>query len=110
MWRAQSGLLDLARSNPEILLAKLADRSCPARDAIAVALADAGEARAIPALVDLYRASGTPAERRAAALALGKLAGEARKPRLDATDIERERDADRLLAWYRTTGGTDAKR
>ncbi len=110
VWRAQSGLLDLARSNPEILLARLRDPACPARDAIAVALADADEKRAIPALIDLYRTPRTPAERRAATLALGRLAGADRQPRFDATPVERERDADRLLAWYQTGGGTDAPR
>lgn len=110
VWRAQSGLLDLARAHPEIVLTRLADPKCPARDALALALADAKEMRAIPALVELYRAPRTPAERRAATVALGRLAGEDRKPRFDATDLERARDADRLLAWYRTTGATDAKR
>lgn len=106
VWRAQSGLLDLARSHPDALLAALADPACLSRDAVAVALADAGERRAIPALVEIYRSPTNLAEGRAASLALGRLAGSERRPRDDATDADRARDADRLLTWYRTTGGT----
>lgn len=108
VWRAQNGLLELARTRPEALLRALADPGCPARDALAVALADAGERRAVPGLVELYRAPRTAAERRAAAVALGRLAGVDRQPRLDATEAERARDAARLLAWYQASGGADA--
>lgn len=110
VWRAQSGLLELARTHPEALEAELARPACPARDAVAVALADAGVVRALPALVGLYRDARTPAERRAAAAAIARLAGEDRRPRLDATPAERERDAAKVLAWYRTSGGLDEKR
>lgn len=110
VWRAQSGLLELARARPEVLEAKLADPACPARDALAVALADAGSARSVPALVELYRTARTPGELRAAALAVGRLAGEDRRPRVDATPAERERDAARILDWYRTSGGADERR
>ncbi len=110
VWRAQSGLLELARSHPDVLEAKLSDASCPARDALAVALADARSTRSVPALVGLYRTAVTPAELRAAAFAIGRLAGEERRPRVDATPAERERDAEKVLAWYRTSGGSDEKR
>lgn len=108
VWRAQSGLLDLARTQPDALIGVLGDAAYPARDAVAIALADAGEKRSVPALVELYRAPRTPVERRAASLALGRLAGEERRPRVDATDAERARDVERLLAWYRESGGRDA--
>ena len=110
VWRAQSGLLELARAHPEVLEAKLADPGCPARDAIAVALADARATRSVPALVALYLGAGTVAERRAASVSIARLAGEDRRPRVDATPAERERDAARVLAWYRTSGGTDERR
>ena len=110
VWRAQNGLLELARTHPEILERALADASWLSRDAIAIALADARSVRSIPSLVGLYREARSGAERRSAALALGRLVGDDRRPRLDPTAEERERDSERVLAWFRANGGGDARR
>ena len=108
--KAQNELLDMAAKDPDLLLARLG-RPGPGRDVIAVALSFAHERRAVPALVALYRGPSSPVERRAAAAALARLAGNDLAPRPDASDDERAKDAARLSAWYREKGGAaDATR
>ena len=101
---AQADLLDLARRDPDLLIARL-EKPGPGRDALAVALSEAGVERAVPALIDLYRRPADLAERRAAAQALARLAGESRRPRVDATEADLAHDAERLETWWRETGG-----
>ena len=108
--KAQNGLLDLARQDPTPLLARLS-RTGPGRDAIAIALASAGERRAVPMLLDLYRTSASAVERRAAASALARLAGRDLAPHADGSPDERSADATRTAAWFEENGGTpDAHR
>ena len=102
--RAQAGLLELARHDPDRLIVRLG-RPGPGRDAIALALAQARVLRAVPALLELYRRPADVAERRAAAEALATLAGERQRPRVDATEADLAADAGRLEAWWQTTGG-----
>ncbi len=96
----QARLVELARSSPQVLVRRLATPG-PGRDAIAIALGEAGEREAVPALLALYRAPDAPRERRAAALALGRLAGDDLRPREEGTTEEIERDAARIDAWWR---------
>ena len=108
--KAQNGLLDIARKDPAPLLARL-KRPAPGRDVIAVTLANAGLRPAVPALLDLYRTAPRPDERRAAAAALGRLAGENLQPRAEGSPVERERDAQLVESWYRRLeASNDAKR
>lgn len=106
----QARLVELARASPQVLTTRLATPS-PGRDAIAIALGEAGDRAAVPALLALYRAPDTPHERRAAALALGRLAGDDLRPRAEGTPEEIERDAARIDAWWRAgKEAVDAKR
>lgn len=95
----QARLVSLARTAPGLLVARLASPGT-GRDAIAVALGDAGRIEAVPALLALYRGPGSPRERRAAALALGRLAGDDLRPRAEGGPDEVEADARRIDAWW----------
>ncbi len=100
--KAQARLLDLARTQPDLLLARL-DRGGRGAEAIAVALAMAGERRAVPPLLARYRNARTPDERRVAAEALGAT----RRRRAPArvcrdSNAEIQRDADAIERWYRS--------
>jgi hypothetical protein len=98
--RAEGRLADLARREPDRVIARL-ERGGAGADALAVALGLAGVRRAVPTLVRRYRAAATPEERRGPAEALGLLAGEALRPRLRGTDAEIARDADAIVRWWR---------
>jgi hypothetical protein len=98
--KAQSRLLEIARSDPGSLEERLR-RPGPARDVVAVALANADDRAAVPALLALYRTATSREERRAAATAIGRLAGEEVRPRASGPDEELERDAQRVDAWIR---------
>ncbi len=107
----QARLVELARSAPEVLLARLAMPGA-GRDALAVALGDAGRREAVPTLLALYRSPDTPRERRAAALALGRLAGDDLRPRAEGSAEDVQRDAARIEAWWAQVRkeAADAKR
>jgi len=106
----QARLVELARSSPRVLVTRLSTPG-PGRDAIAIALGEAGEREAVPALLALYRAPGAPRERRGAALALGRLAGDDLRPRAEGSTEEVERDAARIEAWWHAgKEAVDAKR
>lgn len=106
--KAQGRLLDLARSDPGVLLARL-EKGGRGTEAIAVALAMAGEARAVPPLLRRYRTARTPEERRVAAEALTLIAGEERRPRLRGAPREIARDADEVETWYGTYAGGERR-
>ena len=97
--KAQGRLLDLARVNPDRLLVRL-DRGGRGVEAVAVALAMAGEMRAVEPLLERYRKGRTPHERRVAAEALGVLVGEERRPRPQGRPDEIQRDAQIIENWY----------
>lgn len=107
--RAQRRLQVLARSEPELLLRRL-DRGGPGAEAVAVALAQARELRAVPPLLARYRHARTEAERRIAAEALALFAGEDRRPRVQGTDDEIERDARAIEIWLARAGKTEDDR
>jgi hypothetical protein len=96
--KAQSRLLDLARRSPETLLGHL-ERGEPGAEVVAVALALAGERRAGRPLLQRYRAARSDAERRAAAEALGLLAGQGRRPRVRGSAADLEKDALVVERW-----------
>jgi hypothetical protein len=100
--KAQSRLLDLARSEPDVMLARLAAGGRGA-EAIAVALALAGERRAVLPLLARYRGARNDQERRVAAEALARLVGEERRPRLQGSAQDIEQDAQEILEWYQGT-------
>lgn len=106
----QARLVELGRTSPGMLVGRLASPG-PGRDALALALAEAGRTEAVPALLGLYRAPARPRERRAAALALRRLTGDAASPREEGTPEEIEADAARVEAWGRARDeAVDAKR
>jgi hypothetical protein len=101
--KAQARLLDLARAEPELMLRRL-DRGGQGVEAVALALAMAGETRVVPPLLARYRHARTPHERRVAAEALGAIAGEENRPRPSGLEPEIQRDADAVERWYRSLG------
>jgi hypothetical protein len=105
---ARAALLEAARGDPTPLLERLG-REGPGRDALATALGEARVERAVPPLLALYRGPKTPAERKAASAALGAIAGDALRPRVEGTDEEREADAARVEEWYATRRPADAR-
>ncbi|MDJ0973824.1 MAG: hypothetical protein QNJ98_05145 [Planctomycetota bacterium] len=107
--KAQSRLLDMARTKPDVLIARLAGGG-PGMDAIAVALAQANVLEAVPVLLDIYTGRRTDFERRAAAEALTMLAGESRRPRARGTTREYVQDAEVIRAWYREQQALAAER
>lgn len=112
--KAQNGLLELAHEEPDLLIERLrAAAAAPPGDPrqaevepLGIALAVARVDRAVPALVEVYRAARTLEVRRAAAEALALLAGEERRPRAQGSPTELARDADAITTWYRTHGGS----
>jgi hypothetical protein len=96
--KAQSRLLDLARSQPDLLIARMA-RGGRGAEALAVALALADERRAIPPLLARYENARSLEERRVAAEALARLVGDDLRPRLQGSDAELRRDADAIRGW-----------
>ncbi len=101
--KAQSRLLDLARTNPDAVLKALETEPADA-DVLAVALALAGEQRAFLPLRALYAEATTAGQRRVAAEALDQLTAGAVTPRVmgSATDIQA--DVERLDAWWAAHG------
>jgi hypothetical protein len=97
----REGLAAWAKSDPAPLLARL-ERSAPGRAALATALGEAERRDAVPALLALYREAESPEERKAASGALGAIAGESLRPRVDGTPEEIEADAARVEAWHAT--------
>jgi hypothetical protein len=102
--KAQGRLLDLARRQPALMLARLEAGGLGA-EAVAVALALAGEQSAVPILLDRYRGARTVDERRAAVEALTRLVGEERRPRLQGSRADIDRDAESIRRWWETKGG-----
>lgn len=96
--KAQSRLLDLARTQPDALIARMA-RGGRGAEALAVALALADERRAILPLLARYENARTLDERRVAAESLAHLVGNDRHPRLQGSDAEIRRDADAIREW-----------
>ena len=105
--KGQAGLLDLARTSGDLLVARLKGPG-PGRDAIALALASAGREESVPALIGLFREPANPGERRAAAEAIAALTDGTVRPRTDATEEEVVRDVARTQAWWQERqGGAD---
>jgi hypothetical protein len=98
--KAQARLLDFAGRDPDAMLARLEAGGAGA-EALAVALALAGERRAVPPLLARYRFASSEGERRVAAEALGRLLGEQRRPRALGSPEEIEQDARAVERWYR---------
>ena len=98
--KAQSGLMDMATSAPQTLIARVREGG-PGTDIVAVVLGVTGTRQAVPALLDRYRDARTRQEREAVSEALGMLWGTGRKPRVVGAPAEIARDADMLEAWYR---------
>ncbi len=97
--KAQSRLIDLAKKDPEALIARLG-RGGPSAEVLGVVLAVSKTTRALPALLERYRFPASQRERAAAAEALGLLAGAERRPRASGSREEIARDAAVLEAWY----------
>jgi len=105
--KAQAGLSRMAHEHPELLLERL-ELGAPGWERLAVALAIEGRRDAAPALIERYRHALTVDQREVAAEALGRLLGEARRPRARLSDEEARREADRLDAWLaQQEGGGD---
>jgi len=98
--KAQSRLIDLAREDPDALIARVQEGGEGA-DVLAVVLAVTRTQKALPALLGRYRDATSQRERAATAEALGILAGEERRPRASGTPEEIAGDAATLEAWYR---------
>jgi len=99
--KAQSGLIDLARDEPDAVIARLRGGTGREGEILGVVLAVSGVQRAVPALIARYRGATDGRERAAAAEALGLLAGAERRPRPSGSAAEIRRDADLLQTWYR---------
>ncbi len=98
--KARSRLMDIARDNPDAVIARLREGGDGA-EVLSVVLAVSGVQRSLPALIERYRLAGSQRERTAAAEALGMLAGDERRPRPSGSPAEIERDAASLSTWYR---------
>ena len=96
--KAQSRLLDLARTQPDLLIARMA-RGGRGAEALAVALALADEKRAIGPLLARYENARTLEERRVAAESLARLVGDDLRPRLQGSDAEIQSDAQAIRSW-----------
>ncbi|MDA1195620.1 MAG: hypothetical protein O2894_10605 [Planctomycetota bacterium] len=98
--KARSRLMDLAKSDPQPLVDRVA-AGAPGTEILAVVLGVAGVQAAIGPLVARYRAPQTAAERTAAAEALALLTDGAVRPRASGALEDLGRDADAVLAWQR---------
>ncbi len=101
--RAQSILLELARTDPDLMLGQL-EAGARGRPRVAIALGQAGERRAVPPLLDLYERTGDARERRASAESLAWLVGEAYRPRIVGSPHEIRADAARIQRAVREDG------
>ncbi len=97
--KAQSRLMDLARTDPQPLVDRMA-REGPGFPVLAVVLGLNDRQEALPALLDRYRRTDDSRERSAAAEALGRLVPQHR-PRAAGPPGEIARDAAAIEAWYR---------
>jgi hypothetical protein len=100
--KAQSRLLDMARTEPDAMLVRLAGGG-PDFGILAVVLGLAGRREAMAVLLERYRHTTSDRERAAAAEALGQLAGAALRPRPRGSARDIARDADALEDWYERT-------
>jgi hypothetical protein len=107
---AREALAEAARRDPAPLVERLTRASGPAAATLARALGEARAEAAVPALLALYRSAKTAEERRAASAALGAVAGDALRPRVDGTPEEIEEDARRVEEWARGPEGRDEAR
>ena len=98
--KAQSRLIDLAKTNPDPIIARVR-ADAPGADVLGVVLAITRTLPAVPALIERYRSTADPRSRAAAAEALGLFAGEEFRPRPSGSPTEIGRDAETLEAWYR---------
>jgi hypothetical protein len=96
--KAQNRLVDLARAEPDAVLARLR-RGGPGVPSLAVALALAGERRAVGPLLARYRRAAGPEERRALAEAIAVLAGEDLRPPTEGSPAAIERAAQSVETW-----------
>lgn len=102
--KAQSRLLDLARTEPDVLLGRL-ERGGEGSEPIAVALGLVGERRALRPLIAQYRAAREVGERRALVEAMTPLVGASRRPPSEGPPEALERAAAALEAWLATQEG-----
>jgi hypothetical protein len=97
--KAQSRLIDMARSDPAPLIARLAEGGDRV-DVLSVVLAITKTRSAVPVLLQRYRTTTDPRTRSTAAEALGRIAGEERRPRPSGSPEDIERDAQIIRDWY----------
>lgn len=97
MMKARAGLTEIARRDPQPLLAAVTS-GVPGAGHAAVALALAGRSDAVPALLDRFVVSEDEDERRALAEALRTLLGETTRLRVTAPREERERRSAEIKA------------
>lgn len=97
--KAQNQLLDLARQRPDMLIARLREGG-EGMEKIAVALSMAGVVSAVPVLLERYTDPRDAVERRAAADALARIAGDGLRPRARGSARELAQDASSIRAWY----------
>jgi hypothetical protein len=108
--KAQAGLLELARTSPDLLVSWLSaagtampgDPAGRGADRVAIALAVARVDAAVPALLAMYRAAEDTAHRRAAAEALGMLLGDEHRPRGASRESDRRVEVAEIEAWWRS--------
>jgi uncharacterized protein YceH (UPF0502 family) len=120
LWQARRGeaavamkvteqLAELARRDPSPLIERLQGPG-PGRDLLALALGTAQARTALPSVAALYRGPSSLEERRAAAEAIARILGEARRPRADADDVERASVAAKILREVQREKNGDAPR
>ena len=102
--RAQSLLLELARTDADLLIRRLESGEARGRPRVAIALGQSGERRAVPQLLDLYLRTADGRERRASAESLAWLLGEAYRPRTVGSPAEMRADAARIRRAIREDG------
>jgi HEAT repeat protein len=105
--KAQGRLLEMARAEPDVLLRTLS-RAAEGADEVGLALALAGEERAVPLLLDRYEGTESVEVRRASAESLSRLVGDDLRPRVTGSRAGIRRDAEAIRAWWRArerTGG-----
>jgi hypothetical protein len=113
--KAQSGLMAMAREQPDVLTRRLEQHASGARtthgiEPVVVALGVAKVEAAVPSLLAVYRSATKSSERRAAVEALVLLAGEDRRPRTQGAPVDIARDAARIEAWWQERRETEAGR
>lgn len=94
--RAQSLLLELARTDAPLLIRQLETGGPQGRPRVVVALGQSGEQRAVLPILELYLRTGSAQERRASAESIAWLLGEAYRPRTVGSPAEMRADAARI--------------